>query len=147
MERVQAERGVLTGGEGAVGDPLGRLGADQLDPCRLLATKEIEELLDGGRSWPAAPTTAADPVPPEPTGHRVDLVLLGHSDIDHDAAFDPPTPAPIPFDRTAPSLPLTRLRQRESNRVRHQPTRSAPHGSGRRAANLPEPVSGGGLFY
>ena len=48
MERVQAQRGVLAGGQGAVTDPFGRIRADQADLAGPLGPEEIEELLQGG---------------------------------------------------------------------------------------------------
>ncbi len=48
VERVQAQRGVLTRGQGAVTDPLGRIRADQPDTTGSFGSEEIEELLEGG---------------------------------------------------------------------------------------------------
>lgn len=47
VERVQAERRVLAGIQGAGGDPLGRVGADQAALGATLGAEQVEELLEG----------------------------------------------------------------------------------------------------
>lgn len=111
MERVQAERGVLASGQGAVADPLGRIRADQADLGCSFRSEEIKEPLEGG-------PVVAGGGPHQPAGVVVDN--------DHQVLVAAPVGDLIDPD---PGQPIERVPHRPG--IRDNPTSDRPHSAPR----------------